>query len=103
MQRRIDIPLRVIADSHGKLVLEIKINRYVHYPAVIVERRHILLYAWHGYISYEKSKIGQPREIDFEVVLDLSAVFLKRTEKRLDARLLGKSRRRVCYAAEKIS
>ena len=68
-------------------MIEIKINRYVNYPAVVVELRRILLYAWYGYIGYEKSKIGQPREIDFEVILDLRAVFLERTEKRLDASL----------------
>ena len=84
-------------------MIEIKIDRYVYRLAVVIERRRILLYARYGYIGYEKSKIGQPREIDFEVVLDLRAVFLERTEKRLDASLLGESRRRVCYAAEKIS
>ena len=68
-------------------MIEIKINRYVNYPAVVVELRRILLYAWHGYISYEKSKIGQSREINFEVVLDLRAIFLKCTKKRLDTSL----------------
>ena len=84
-------------------MLEIKIDRYVHYPAVIVERRHILLYARHGYIGYEKSKIGQAGEIYLEITLDLRTVFPERAEKRLNTRLLGESRRRVCHAAEKIS